>query len=348
MRFCFLWNISARTLRKYVSDSHVKLPTTAMPSLLVIWRGTIASSHQRSSKSIFRLQGFRGYSRNVPSARTMPRKQASYITPRIRSGAFRPELVRFLNKDTPTILVQSSSPLVYKLGMYMLASFCLSYSVINYFSVIHDPPIRPSRFVRGTYGSICIAMAIFGGVCLYKVGFSKYIQAQHLSDRTLQTTRIISSLSAVPYLINPTTGQKGLMLRIETYRFLPLPGRSRKVTEIPADTVQTSDYLGILGYTTSSPFPPTRDEKIAERMWMREQQRKEHRGNMSRLLTLPFREAGQWVVRGFVGLRDLFAGDSFIHLKANDRNVTWKVSRDFDWALDNGHAFDKVVKVDSS
>ena len=55
------------------------------------------------------------------------------------------------------------------------------------------------------------------------------------------------------------------MLRIETYRFIPIPGLGRKVIEIPADTVSTSDYLGVFGYTTSTPFPPTQEERIAER-----------------------------------------------------------------------------------
>ena len=148
-----------------------------MASPLVIWRINLTSSLRSSSRWISRPQSFREYSRHVPTARAISRKQAPPILPSPRSGAFRPELVRFLNKDAPTILVQSSSPLVYKFGMYMLASFCLSYSAINYFSVLHDPPVRASKFVRSTYGSVCIVMALFGSACLFKVASLEYTRA---------------------------------------------------------------------------------------------------------------------------------------------------------------------------
>ena len=152
----------------------MKLQLTAMAPPLVIWRVNLTSSFR---SRIFRHQSHREYSRHASAARAAPRKQPPAILSSPRSGAFRPELVRFLNKDVPTILVQSSSPLVYKFGMYMLASFCLSYSAINYFSVLHDPPVRASRFVRGTYGSVCIVMALFGSACLFKVASFEYTLA---------------------------------------------------------------------------------------------------------------------------------------------------------------------------
>lgn len=153
---------------------------------------------------------------------------------------------------------------------------------------------------------------------------------------------MISSMSVVPYTVNANSSQKGLALRIETHR--ALPGLRRKVIEVPTDTVFTSDRLGIPGSYVSTPLPPTRKERKEEQRWIREQQREKHKDDVMATIAAPFERFGQYFVRGFMGLRDLFSEDGFVHLRIKGRNGTWKVDRDFIWALDNGHAFDKLVK----
>ena len=159
---------------------------------------------------------------------------------------------------------------------------------------------------------------------------------------TSQTRRMISSISVVPYTVNANSGQKGLALRIETHR--ALPGLRRKVIEVPTDTVLTSDRLGIPGSFVSTPLPPTREEWKEEQRWIREQQQKKHNDGIIGIIAVPFQKFGQLVVRSFMGLRDLFSEDGYVHLRIKGRNGAWKVDRDFIWALDNGHAFDKLIK----
>lgn len=63
------------------------------------------------------------------------------------------------------------------------------------------------------------------------------------------------------------------------------------------------------------------------------------------LLTLPFRQAGYWMWRGFTGIRSAFAREGFHYLHVAGNNRVWKLDKDPAWALDDGKALDKLVKI---
>ena len=63
------------------------------------------------------------------------------------------------------------------------------------------------------------------------------------------------------------------------------------------------------------------------------------------ILTLPFRQAGYWAWRGFMGARRAFTSEGFYYLHVKGNNRVWKMDKDPAWALDDGRALDRLVKV---
>jgi len=63
------------------------------------------------------------------------------------------------------------------------------------------------------------------------------------------------------------------------------------------------------------------------------------------LLTLPFRQASYWMWRGFIGVRRAFTSEGFNYLHVKGYNRVWKLDREPAWALEDGKALDKLVKI---
>ena len=63
------------------------------------------------------------------------------------------------------------------------------------------------------------------------------------------------------------------------------------------------------------------------------------------IFTLPFRITGYWMWRGFIGVRRAFTGEGFNYLHVSGKNRAWKLDKDPAYALDDGKALDRLVKV---
>ena len=125
-----------------------------------------------------------------------------------------------------------------------------------------------------------------------------------------------------------------MLLQIERTPILPF--KQRKPYIVPPGDV-----------TISSPvFNDDAQRKleatIAEIAWREDRLRAFAKTN---LLTLPFRQAGYWMWRAFVGIRSAFTGGGFHQLHVRGNNRVWKLGKDPAWALENGKALDKLVKI---
>ena len=145
---------------------------------------------------------------------------------------------------------------------------------------------------------------------------------------------MVRAISCLPSSANPSLGSRSLLLQIE--RTSVLPFKQRKLVIVPPGDV-----------TISSPvFNDDAQQKleaaIAEIAWREERLRAFAKTN---LLTLPFRQAGYWIWRGFVGIRSAFTVGGFHHLHVRGNNRVWKMDKDPAWALDDGKTLDKLVKI---
>lgn len=84
-------------------------------------------------------------------------------------------------------------------------------------------------------------------------------------------------------------------------------------------------------------------EGLIKEMTDREEQLKA--SAKTNLLTLPFRQANYWMWRGFIGVRRAFTTEGFHYLHVAGHNRVWKLDSNPAWALDDGKALDKLVKI---
>lgn len=115
-----------------------------------------------------------------------------------------------------------------------------------------------------------------------------------------------------------------------------MPFRESVVVEVPLRDV-----------TLSSPICNNNTEQKME-VLIKEITDREERLKASvktNLLTLPFRQANYWMWRGFVGVRRAFTNEGFHYLHVKGHNRVWKLDSDPAWALDNGKALDRLVKI---
>ena len=92
---------------------------------------------------------------------------------------------------------------------------------------------------------------------------------------------------------------------------------------------------------------PVKEPSIAQKIAERRRREEDRDYNRSRILTLPFRQAGYWTGRGFNGLKGLFFDDGFIILRVHGRGRKYKLDRDFAWALEDGAVFDRLLRRQS-
>ena len=115
-----------------------------------------------------------------------------------------------------------------------------------------------------------------------------------------------------------------------------IPFRQSRIVTVPPNDV-----------TLSSPLFDDNSERRIEAA-IKEITRREERLRVfakTNLLTLPFRQAGYWIWRSYAAVRRALTSEQFhrIHIKGNNR--AWKLDSDPAWALDEGKALDKLVKI---
>ena len=76
------------------------------------------------------------------------------------------------------LIYQSESKGPYVTGCFVLGSVCVLYSVVNGQTILFDPLVEPSYFVKATFGLVCSAMLGFGAAFFYKVYLSAVRQEQ--------------------------------------------------------------------------------------------------------------------------------------------------------------------------
>lgn len=115
-----------------------------------------------------------------------------------------------------------------------------------------------------------------------------------------------------------------------------MPFRRPRIFEVPPGDV-----------TLSSPiFNNNHEENIAAALRaIRRRENQLQAFARTNLLTLPFRQASYWMWRGFIGVRRAFTSEGFSYMHVKGYNRVWKLDREPAWAMDDGKALDKLVKI---
>ena len=129
-------------------------------------------------------------------------------------------------------------------------------------------------------------------------------------------------------------GSRSLLLQIERIPILPF--RQPTLVTVPPGDVTISSHV------FSDDAQQKLEAAIVEITRREERLRAFAKTN---LLTLPFKKAGYWMLRHFMGIRSVFTMGEFhkLHIRKNIR--AWKLDKNPVWALDDGRALDKLVKI---
>ena len=129
-------------------------------------------------------------------------------------------------------------------------------------------------------------------------------------------------------------GPRSLLLHIERTPIIPF-APSKTIT-VPSRDVTLSSRL----------FQKNREQQVEAAIEKITHQEERLRAfAKTNLLTLPFRQAGYWMWRGFMGIRRAFTNERFHYLHVKGQNRVWKFDSDPAWALDDGRAVDNLVKI---
>ena len=145
---------------------------------------------------------------------------------------------------------------------------------------------------------------------------------------------MVKTISCLSSPAKSRSGSGSLLLQVERNPILPF--KQRKLITVPPHDVTISSHL--FNHDAEQKLEAT----IAEITRRDKRLRAFAKANV---LTLPFRQAGYWMWRGFIGIRRAFTNEGFhyLHIRGNYR--AWKMDKNPVWALDDGKAIDKMVKI---
>ena len=248
-----------------------------------------------------------------------------------------------------TLLYEAPSHFWFRAGCLSSASFCVSYTVYQYWTVILHPPESLYWWIPYAFGVILVFMSGMGAYFAMGAG------------------RIVRSIEAVPAAAvakqllaraGQKTGQQAagqaqappIYIEVATRRILPfLPP---KKTLLRPDEVQLPFRMyGVFGTgeaaASAAAAAARRPMSLAERVRVERAEREARiaarKHTMDHILTAPFRDAGRAFGAAWRGIKRSFNREGFASIRLGKQN--YKLDVTGGWALDNGRAMDRLLAV---
>jgi hypothetical protein len=229
-------------------------------------------------------------------------------------GSYSTFISNLASKSHPTLLYQAPSHRLYIISAYLAGACCLAYAIWNVNNVVLKPPEGLYKWIPYAFGVICFLTACLG--CWF----------------ILAPSGIIRSISAVPTIATGTAA-RSLRLEIELLRTPPLPFLpAKRIVVLPTETS--------LNFPLHTPVSRA-DQRRMELSNMDKAWQQKSRGKS--ILTLPFRQMSLGFHKLVSATSRLFTRAGFLKLDA--KGLTYKLDITGGWALDEGKALDKLVRV---
>jgi len=161
-------------------------------------------------------------------------------------------------------------------------------------------------------------MAVFGGWLL------------------LGPARIVKTITAFPTKSPSPSQPAALKIEVELRKMLPLP-------IMPARVITTTPSELTLNYPLYTPVSITQRLTTAQRIQKRRLEEEERKVEQSKILSAPFRHASRAFYKLFKAIARTWSREGF--LKLGIKGQIYKLDITGGWALDEGKALDRLVKV---
>ncbi|KAL0473553.1 hypothetical protein QR685DRAFT_178920 [Neurospora intermedia] len=270
-----------------------------------------------------------------------------------------------LAKKGRTLLYEAHSHAWFRFASFTTGTFCIAYSLYNYWSVHLNPPEDLSTWVPYAYGVICAMTIGMGGYFFMGLRrIIRHIEAVPASQVVSQITDSAASastkkskgwaelLTSKPKAV-PVTTPTPIYLEVAYSRAIPfLPNKKEyyhpSEVEMPFRMQLLCEKLNTLSAqkNVGKNLPTTKTGQIIAASKQKAAREKERKERMQHLLTLPFRDAAKVFRGAYDGLRRSFYREGFA--KVYLRGVEYKLDMTSGWALDDGRAIDRLVHVKPS
>ncbi|KAL2156016.1 hypothetical protein VTH82DRAFT_760 [Thermothelomyces myriococcoides] len=239
-----------------------------------------------------------------------------------------------------TLLYESPSHFWFRAGCFSSATFCISYTVYQYWTVILHPPEGLMWWIPHAFGAILVFMAGMGAYFVMGAG------------------RIVRSIEAVPaaavakQLAASSTGAtttSPIYIEVATRRIAPfLPPKKHL---LPPEEVQLPFRMySVFSASRTSELatggaqrPMSLAERVRAERAAREAKRAERQYTMDHILTAPFRDARKAFGIAWAGIKRSFHREGFAKIRLGKQEYKMDVTGG--WALDDGRAMDRLLPI---
>ncbi|AEO57587.1 hypothetical protein MYCTH_2303908 [Thermothelomyces thermophilus ATCC 42464] len=235
-----------------------------------------------------------------------------------------------------TLLYESPSHFWFRAGCFSSATFCVSYTVYQYWTVILHPPEGLMWWIPHAFGAILVFMAGMGAYFVMGAG------------------RIVRSIEAVPaaavakQLASGTTATTSpIYIEVATRRMAPFMPPKKHL--LPPEEVQLPFRMYSVFSAARAPELPVgqRPMGLAERVRAeraaREARLAERKYTMDHILTAPFRDARKAFGTAWSGIKRSFHREGFAKIRLGKQEYKMDVTGG--WALDDGRAMDRLLPI---
>ncbi|EGO57741.1 hypothetical protein NEUTE1DRAFT_62911 [Neurospora tetrasperma FGSC 2508] len=336
-------SISSRLSSQFVLLAHRTAPcartaSQASGTRFVLVFGSGSGSGFRTAQSA------RFFASKAKKAAKKPTSSSTVITtvtapPTVVPASYAEQLA----KKGRTLLYEAHSHAWFRFASFTTGSFCIAYSLYNYWSVHLNPPADLSTWVPYAYGVICAMTIGMGGY--FFMGLRRII-------RHIEAVPASQLLTSKPKAV-PVTTPTPIYLEVAYSRAIPfLPNKKEyyhpSEVEMPFRMQLLCEKLNTLSAqkNVGKNLPTTKTGQIIAASKQKAAREKERKERMQHLLTLPFRDAAKVFRGAYDGLRRSFYREGFA--KVYLRGVEYKLDMTSGWALDDGRAIDRLVHVKPS
>lgn len=268
-----------------------------------------------------------------------------------------PSYAEQLAKKGRTLLYEAHSHAWFRFASFTTGSFCVAYSLYNYWSIHLNPPAELATWIPYAYGVICAMTIGMGGY--FFMGMRRIIRhieavpasqvASKLTGASTKKKGLAELLTIKPKAV-PVTTPSPIYLEVAYSRAIPfLPNKKEyyhpSEVEMPFRMQLLCERLNALTAQkqAANKLPTTKTGQIMAANKQKAAREKERKERMSHLLTLPFRDAAKVFRGAYDGLRRSFYREGFA--KVYLRGVEYRLDMTSGWSLDDGRAIDRLVHV---
>ncbi|KAK1691249.1 hypothetical protein BDP55DRAFT_259026 [Colletotrichum godetiae] len=247
----------------------------------------------------------------------------------------------FAQRPQPTVLYEAASHLWMKLSAWSAATMFYSYAGINYYFTLLNPPPDLAFWVPHAFAFICVATAGFGSYFLFNArNIVKLIRA-------VPTASLVKSAAAggggsktgkaaADVLPLGVTSAKATPIVLEITCERILPGTPKKLLVAPEQVrIPGRIYRPFIAPTPAMERAAARQQKV--------QAKADWEYDKNHLMTTPIRHASKGFKAVWYGVRRAITKEGFMRMEAGGDKLKLDVFTG--WALDDGRAIDRLVKV---